>query len=297
LEEQRHVADRFVALDWGTTNRRAWLVADGAVLRETRDGEGVASVDPGGFPSAAARAAAALGAEGVPMLCAGMAGSNRGWADAGYVPAPATLADLAAAAIRPAEGVAILPGVSMVDGARGDVMRGEEVQLLGAAAAGLVPDDALLCQPGTHAKWARVSGGAILDFRTAMTGELFALLRAHALIGHTMREGQAEAGTAFEEGVDASADGDLVVQLFGVRPASLLGLRPEADAASYVSGLLIGADCRARVRPGDAVWLVAEPGLGDLYAAALARLRAEARIVSSRDAFLAGITRLRELMA
>lgn len=295
------MAEPFVAVDWGTTNRRAYLIEDGEAVRERRDPAGILSVAPGGFPAAAAELRAAFG--NAPLLCAGMVGSNRGWADAGYVPAPATLAGLAAALARPADSVAIVPGVSVTqaggtDGAarRADVMRGEEVQLLGAAAAGLVPDDALLCQPGTHAKWARVRGGALTGFATAMTGELFALLRGHALIGAAMAAGEAGPGPAFDEGVDRSGEADLLSALFAVRPASLLGLRPDTDAAAHVSGLLIGTDCRARAAPGDTVHLLADPALGALYAAALARIGARAVPVDSRAAFLAGITRIRELM-
>jgi 2-dehydro-3-deoxygalactonokinase len=36
---------------------------------------------------------------------------------------------------------AIVPGLSIAEGQSGDVMRGEEVQLLGAVAAGLAPAD------------------------------------------------------------------------------------------------------------------------------------------------------------
>src|SRR3546814_13250510 len=112
-----------------------------------------------------------------------MVGSNRGWIDAGYVAAPATIDALAANVVRPIEGVAIVPGVSRSVDGRGDVMRGEEVQLLGAAAVGMVPPDSLLCPPRTHRKWAWMKNGALAAFVTPMPGELFALLTDHALTG------------------------------------------------------------------------------------------------------------------
>ncbi|KQT35431.1 2-oxo-3-deoxygalactonate kinase [Sphingomonas sp. Leaf412] len=283
----------FVAVDWGTTNRRAFLIEDGVVRRTARDAIGIRAVPDGDFAAAAHRLRDAMG--GAPMLLAGMVGSNRGWVDAGYVPCPATLAGLAASVVAVADGIGIVPGVSIVAGARGDVMRGEEVQVLGAVAAGLAPPDALLCQPGTHCKWARVAGGVLVDFATAMTGELFALLRDHALIGAAMT-GAVAPGAAFDDGVARSADGDLTTALFGVRPASLLGLRDDADAAAYVSGLLIGADCRAHVAAGATVHLLADPALGALYAAALAAIGATATVIDSNAAFVAGIVRIRELM-
>lgn len=284
---------RFIAVDWGTTNRRAWLIEHGEVVRTERDALGIRAVAHGGFAAAAEELRARFG--GAPMLMAGMVGSNRGWTDAGYVACPATLADLAARICFAADDIGIVPGVSIVAGHRGDVMRGEEVQLLGAVEAGLAPRDALLCQPGTHCKWARVSGGALTGFATAMTGEAFALLRDHALIGAAMTHDVA-AGDAFLEGVARAGEGDLLAALFGVRPASLLGLRDDADAASYVSGLLIGSDVRAQVRAGEPVHVLADPALGALYAAAIHAVGGTSIAVDSHAAFIAGITRIRELM-
>ncbi|VVT15060.1 2-oxo-3-deoxygalactonate kinase [Sphingomonas sp. EC-HK361] len=281
----------FIAVDWGTTNRRAYLIEGGAVVRTERDAVGILAVPAGGFDAEVAALRARFG--GAPMLLAGMVGSNRGWIDAGYVPCPATLDSLAAALKPAAEHVWIVPGVSTIRDDRADVMRGEEVQLLGAVSAGLAPPDALLCQPGTHCKWARIEGGALSTFTTAMTGEMFALLRDHALIGAAMCAPVTE-GPAFADGVARAGDGDLLSALFGVRPASLLGLREDADAASYVSGLLIGSDVRAQVGAGDTVHLLADPALGALYAAAIAQVGASAILIDSHAAFVAGITQLWE---
>lgn len=285
---------RFVAVDWGTTNRRAYLIDNGEVVSTERDDRGIAAVGEGGFE---AEIAALLDRyDGAPMLLAGMVGSNRGWVDAGYVSAPAGIDELAAKVVRPQADVAIVPGVSRVAERSGDVMRGEEVQLLGAVAAGLAPANALLCQPGTHCKWARMAEGAIADFVTAMTGEMFALLRDHALIGREMM-GEPGDDAAFLEGVADSRRGDLLGSLFGVRPASLLNLRPHTDAASYVSGLLIGSDCRAHVQAGETVYLLADGMIGTLYARAFTSVGATAHRVDSHAAFIAGITRIQERLA
>ncbi|OHT20631.1 2-keto-3-deoxy-galactonokinase [Sphingomonas haloaromaticamans] len=280
----------FIAVDWGTTNRRTYLIEGADVVATERDEMGILSIPAGGFPKAVAALRARHG--GLPMLLAGMVGSNRGWHDAGYVPAPAALPDLAAHLVSPLDGIAIVPGVCRDVGRRQDVMRGEEVQLLGAIEAGLAPADALLCQPGTHAKWATMEGGTLADFTTAMTGEMFALLKAHALIGGEMA-GEVDADDAFCEGVAACADEDLLAALFGVRAASILGRRAPGTAAAYVSGLLIGSDCRARItQPGQRVHLLANGLLARLYSAAIAIAGGEAVLVDSHAAFVAGITRI-----
>lgn len=279
----------FIAVDWGTTNRRAYVIEGSKVVATERDEQGILSVPVGGFPAAVAALRERHG--GLPMLLAGMVGSNRGWHDAGYVAAPAGIGELADKLVSPVDGVAIVPGVCRDRNGRQDVMRGEEVQLLGAVAAGLAPADALLCQPGTHAKWAVMRGGALADFTTAMTGEMFAMLKAHSLIGSEMT-GEVDADEEFRKGAEASADGDLLAALFGVRAASVLGARAPGAAAAYVSGLLLGTDCRARIESGQTVHLLADGLLARLYSAAISITGGEAVVVDSHASFVAGITRI-----
>jgi 2-dehydro-3-deoxygalactonokinase len=285
---------RFVAVDWGTTNRRAYVIDNGAVIATERDDHGINALAARGFEAEIDALQARF--EGLPMLLAGMIGSDRGWINAGYVAAPADLDAMAAGVVRARADVGVVPGVSRIVDGRGDVMRGEEVQLLGAVAVGLAPGDALLCQPGTHCKWARMVGGRVQDFTTAMTGEMFSLLRDHALIGREMITEPAD-DAAFLDGVAESARSDLLGSLFGVRPASLLSLRAPTDAGSFVSGLLIGADCRAHVGTGEAVHLLADGRIGALYARALDAIGPPAHRIDSHVAFVAGITRIQERLS
>lgn len=288
-------AAEILAVDWGTTNRRVYaLDAAGAVLATERDDRGILAVGRDGF---AAEAAAIRGRFGdLPMLCAGMVGSVSGWAEAAYRPCPAGLGDLAEALtwVEPGR-TAIVPGVSYAD-ARADVMRGEEVQLLGAVAAGMAPADALLCQPGTHCKWARMAGGRIAAFRTTMTGELFALLKKHSLLADFMA-GDVTDGPAFRAGVAASAERSLLGDLFGARAGVLLGRRDRADIAAHVSGLLIGSDVREQEVEGVHVHLLADEALGALYTAAIQAAGGTATLIDSHAAFIAGITRIWRLQS
>lgn len=277
-------ADRFLAVDWGTTNRRVFLIEGGRVARSERDGNGVTAVQD--FEVEAESIRGSFG--DLPLLMAGMVGSNIGWRMAPYVPAPAGTAELAANLLWIDRRTAIVPGVSTTGPA--DVMRGEEVQLIGAVEAGLVPGDALLVQPGTHCKWVEMTGGGIAGFTTAMTGELFALLRAHGLLA-TQIGGDVTLGSAFRDGVEEGRKRDLAASLFGIRAAKLLGERDDRDAASFASGLLIGSDVAARLEaPGhEIVHILADPALGGLYAAAIEAHGRTARLVDSQAAFSAGI--------
>src|SRR5437764_4719937 len=137
-------ADGFIGVDWGTTNRRGYLIdSAGRCTREFEDAKGVLSVPAGGFPDAVAEIRQRLGDQ--PLLLAGMIGSNRGWVEAPYVSCPASIDDLAGKLAWAGEREAIVPGVSYVGDGRADVMRGEEVQLFGAIGSGLIDPDGLVC--------------------------------------------------------------------------------------------------------------------------------------------------------
>ena len=286
----------YIAVDWGTTNRRAYAVDEnGRVLDRLEDDNGLLAVPPDGFDAAAADLRARLGDR--PMLLAGMVGSKRGWREAPYVPCPASAADLAAAILWVEPGrTGIVPGVCQSGLAGADVMRGEEVQVLGAVAAGLVPGDGLICHPGTHAKWIVMQAGRIETFRTTMTGELFALLREHSILAEQLR-GEVSPDAAFGEGaVQGLTGAELLSALFGIRARHLLG-EAGAEAASYASGLLIGSDVRAGLGlNGGRVSLIGRPDLCALYAAALAIAKQKSSQVDGAAAFLAGIRLLAEML-
>jgi len=283
-------ADGFIAVDWGTTNRRGYrIAADGRRVDEFEDDEGVLKIAAGGFPAAIAQIRDRLG--NLPLLLAGMVGSNRGWVEAPYVPCPAGIDDLAKKLAWPSEREAIVPGVSYIGEGRADVMRGEEVQLLGAVAAESVDPDALVCHPGTHNKWVVLRKGRIHDFRTVMTGELFSLLKQHSILSDLL-QGEVSANDPFREAARYAIYHEaLPADLFAVRARVLLGVAKKEDAASYASGLLIGADVRiGMAQPmGAEVAVIGKPELTNLYAAAIGQSNRTAVEIDGEQCFLAGI--------
>jgi 2-dehydro-3-deoxygalactonokinase len=280
----------FIAIDWGTTNRRAYLIdSAGNRTDEFEDGKGVLSVPPGGFPEAIGEIRHRLGDK--PLLLAGMIGSNRGWKDAPYVPCPAGIGELAAKLVWAGEREAIVPGVSFIGQGRADVMRGEEVQVLGAVAAGLVGSDALVCHPGTHNKWTVLHQGRIHSFRTVMTGELFSLLKDHSILSDLLQAPVGDNDTFRGAARHAIFNETLPAGLFSVRASVLLGEMRKEDAASFTSGLLIGTDVRIglAVPTGAEVFVMGRPELTALYSAALDEAKREAIQLGGEQCFLAGI--------
>jgi 2-dehydro-3-deoxygalactonokinase len=231
------------------------------------------------------------------MLLAGMIGSNRGWVEAPYVPCPAGADELARALVWIDGRTAIVPGVSYLDG-RADVMRGEEVQLIGSVATGEIPPDTLVCHPGTHNKWVRMRGGRIDSFRTVMTGELFSLLKEGSILSDLLA-GPAIPGDAFRDGVLRTLASDGVTSaLFETRASVLLGRMDRADSASFVSGLLIGEDVRIGIEDRGAVPMVVmgRPELTSLYEAALEIAGVDCEEVDGERAFVAGACEIVERM-
>ncbi|GHH72440.1 2-dehydro-3-deoxygalactonokinase [Promicromonospora soli] len=297
-----------VALDWGTTTFRAWLLdGTGSVLGSLRTADGALTISERS-DSARARAVAFEDTfarlcrpwleehSGVPVLCAGMAGSNHGWAEAGYLDVPAELGDLADhLTVVPAgkSVVHLVPGLR-VDRPDPDVMRGEEVQLVGALAEA-ADRPATVVLPGTHSKWVRLDGARVTGFATAMTGELYGLLIRESILA---RLATGEPGTeiteAFTRGLDAEdARGDgrgLAALLFTARPLVLAGRLDPTEVADYVSGLLIGSEVRHMLRgtPAGIVALCGPPATEHRYRLALERGGASVRTVGE-DAAARGL--------
>jgi len=292
----------WVAVDWGTSNLRAWGIgADGSVLAAAGSDKGMGRLARDGYAEALTEAVSAmpLPAEGtVDVLVCGMAGARQGWLEAPYLEAPADLRGLVGGAVYPDMPggrlrPAILPGICQRQG--GDnVMRGEETQLLGLAAT-MPGFSGLVCMPGTHSKWAMLDGTRLEGFSTAMTGELFELLKTHSVLRHSL--GGDTEGPGREAGFGAgAADGlerpeDLLGQLFRVRAGSLLSGRQPDWCAGYLSGLLIGTEIAAnRHRIGrDPVPLIGSPALCALYAQVLDMAGARGQAVDATQVVLAGL--------
>jgi 2-dehydro-3-deoxygalactonokinase len=291
-------AEGFIAVDWGTTNRRAYLIdSESRCVDEFEDGRGIMSVPARGFHDAVVEIRARLGDK--PLLLGGMIGSNRGWVEAPYASCPAAIDDLAAGLVWPEDDVAIVPGVADDAADRADVMRGEEVQLLGAVAAGTIPADCTVCHPGTHNKWAEVAAGCIASFRTVMTGELFNLLKEHSILADLLGP-DAEPGDPFSAGVRRGLQTDAIqAELFSVRARVLLGKARREDAAAFTSGLLIGSDVRIGLSAagGGRIFVMGRPELTELYAAAISLAGREVVELDGEQCFLAGATHIAEHIA
>ncbi len=250
------MSPQLLALDWGTSSLRAFLMGDGQVLETRQSAQGIQHLPQAGirgYQQALAQIAAdwLQAWPALPIVACGMVGSAQGWKEAPYVPCPADIHTLVARGVTVASGlgpaILIAPGVLFdMPEALPDVMRGEEIQIAGALQLNPAwARRAWMLLPGTHSKWALIEDGLIVRSTTYLTGELFAILKAHSILGRLMPADapQAVDTQAFVLGVNTarhSAPGDLSHQMFATRTLGLTGRLPPAALSDYLSGLLIG---------------------------------------------------------
>lgn len=297
----RNVA-RLIALDWGTSFCRAYLLGDGGrVIAERRAPSGIMTVTTATTPversyeRAFDRTFESLcsdwleAAPGLPVIACGMIGSNHGWAEAEYRPVPADLAqaDVALTSVLTRTGatVQIIPGL-IVELAVPDVMRGEETQILGALTANVVQGAALpdservVMLPGTHSKWVRMTGTTVTDFVTCMTGELYGLLTTDSTLSRLARHAGRTDWDAFARGLDVAASpagrAGILHTAFSARTLAMTGRLAPEQVEDYISGLLIGHEIAGFAgswlgEPGNPVLLCGETHLANRYERALLR--------------------------
>lgn len=291
----------YAAVDWGTSSFRLWIIGeDGSVLAERRSGEGMTAAAKTGFHRVLdAHLAAVEAPTHLPIIICGMAGARQGWKEAGYLETPAKLAAIPGKAIAVPDvdrDIRILPGLAQRDERQPDVMRGEETQLLGAA-DGLGGGRHLVCMPGTHSKWVRLSGETVEGFSTFMTGELFDVISRHTILSHAVADADAVAADspAFADAVAQAREKPALATnlLFSVRAGQLLYGLSAADARARLSGMLIGieiAGALATAGSVDGICLVGSGRLGALYRSALECQGFAPRFVDADEAVQQGLS-------
>ena len=267
---------------------RAYRLRDGRVSDRRERPAGILTVPNGHFSDRLRECVGDWLSDGEDrVLLSGMIGSRQGWRESRTVACPAGIGDLATAlTMVPFDGAAvrIVPGVAAADGDDiPEFMRGEETQIMGAGIR-----TGVACLPGSHSKWATVVEGRIVAFATYLTGEAFAAIRDHTILSRQIRDRDPQpCGDVFDAGVLRSAGpGGLLHHLFGVRSLGLADLMADAEAGPYLSGLMIGHEVRAALRPGGTVSVIGSPALSALYVRAIVACGGTARLADPDAAAL-----------
>ena len=288
----------WIAVDWGTTNFRAFFMNENRVIARISAPCGLLTIENGAFADTLHQQLRPWIVEAgpVPVLMAGMVGSQQGWQNVPYVTLPAAAKDVLAG-VQPVETpwgslAWITPGLSGQSAwDQPDVMRGEEIQLLGLNALHPAQEHYALL-PGTHSKHAWMKNGCITAFSTLMTGELFSVLSEHSLLGRALPP-QQEDNRSFLAGVSAAQRSVPFSHLiFSARTRRLSGEIAAEHIHSFLSGLLIG-DELSTLPPGQRAWIVGSTSLTARYQLAATVTGASLTTVDGDDCFLQGLALLR----
>ncbi len=282
------MTSRYIAIDWGSTNLRAWLYQDDQCLESRQSEAGVTRLN--GHSPAAVFSEITTGwrDSATPVVMAGMVGSNVGWKVAPYLPVPVDFSAIGQQLTSVGDKVWIIPGLCASRDDNQNVMRGEETQLLGAR---MIAPSSVYVMPGTHCKWVQADRQQINDFRTVMTGELHHLLLRHSLVGAGLPE-QVSAPGAFNAGLERGLHSpDILPRLFEVRASHVLGSLPREQVSEFLSGLLIGAEVATLSQRfhDSQVAIVGGEALANRYQQALSAIGRQTTVVSGDNAFQTGI--------
>ena len=291
------MTSRYIAIDWGSTNLRAWLYQGEQCLESRQSEAGVTRLN-GKSPAAVLAEVTQNWRDGTtPVVMAGMVGSNVGWKVAPYLSVPVHFTAVGEQLTSVGDNVWIIPGLCVSRDDNHNVMRGEETQLLGART---LSPSSVYVMPGTHCKWVQADAEQIHDFRTVMTGELHHLLLKHTLVRAGLPE-QTPSPEAFAAGLERGIASPAVLpQLFEVRASHVLGNLPRAQVSEFLSGLLIGAEVasmRDFIAHEQAITIVAGASLTSRYEQAFRAVGRDVLTISGDTAFQAGIRSIAHAVA
>ncbi|MEM1088055.1 MAG: 2-dehydro-3-deoxygalactonokinase [Pseudomonadota bacterium] len=243
---------KLICGNWGTSSLRAFgMSTDGEIVTNVRTAPGIAALSK--FEQEALWFDTVGDWGDAPHLICGMAGSNLGWLQTDYVQTPAKADTIANAIVWQRYNgieIGIVPGLS-AEGWMGQAerMRGEETELIGWLAR-FGQNSATVCLPGTHTKWVDIDKGAIGSFTTALTGELFALLKTASIL--KTETPQIQSISAFEMGAQLGLSEtcpDTLHGLFAARSGVLSDRIAPHQTEAFLSGFLIARDISGALKP------------------------------------------------
>jgi len=304
----------FYSCDWGTTNLRLRLVdaSTRAVLSHIETDQGITKVfsewklsemDRFSFYCdilqnciSKLKLSKDVSQESIPIIVSGMASSNMGMIELPYAELPVGIDGTGLLIQSFQSSSEFAYPLILVSGVRTDtdLMRGEEVQVIGACRNRSGSDD-LFILPGTHSKHVRTYDNNITDLKTYMTGELFQLLSVNSILSNSIdvTEDLNTPGweSFFEEGVMQSIKDGVFENLFGLRVGRLLNKRTAQQNRFFLNGLLIAGELKNVVAAQEsAIVLVSNEVFKKYYSVALDLLNigAKRRWISSEAATVDG---------
>ena len=234
----------WVALDWGTSNFRAYLMDNNHVIDHVSTQEGMKFVDQNEFKKTLIKNIDAWNNKFdiKVVIASGMVGAKQGWVEVPYINSPCDIRNLNFKSLKILDDVKIhiLSGVSQFNPS--DVMRGEETQIAGFLLNN-IDFNGSICLPGTHSKWVNLNSYNIQEFTTFLTGELYEIVKKYSILNHSLNTAELD-----DEIVKSAAK--LIIEnpsfisnkLFEIRAENLLKNSSQISNNSKLVGYLLGIE-------------------------------------------------------
>ena len=286
--------DKWIAVDWGTTSFRAYLMVNNDVLENVETNDGMKFVQNQHFEETLVRIIEPWldHKHKIEILASGMVGSKQGWIEAPYQKTPCNLNNIQF--ISPSVkdnrfSLKIFSGVSQHN--TPDVMRGEETQI-----AGFLYDNpnfnGSICLPGTHSKWVNIENGNIINFKTFMTGELFEIISKNSILIHSVTSNKV-LKNELKMAVDEIFKNPKIFgnALFQLRADDLINSRGSEIYKSKLSGYLLGLELIGSIEFWEKkdIVLIGNPDLTELYEYILRNRVNSIKNFLSKDMVLKGL--------
>ena len=291
--------DRWIAVDWGTSSFRAYLVEDKVVKDTIETKDGMKFIKDNDFENTFINLIGKwlIKNKKTDVLASGMLGARQGWIEAPYEKAPCNLNNLnfiSPTLIDSRVSLKIFSGISQNDPP--DVMRGEETQI-----AGFLSDNfqfkGSVCLPGTHSKWVQVNQNNLEKFKTFMTGELFEIISKNSVLVHSVVSDEFDKAEFLK-----SADKILKCpklfgnSLFQLRADDLINSGSAVIYKSRLSGYLLGLELLGSLEfwKNNDIVLIGNKNLVDLYGDVLISKVSSLKKFTSKDMILKGLKDFRK---
>ena len=291
--------DRWIAVDWGTSSFRAYLVEDKVVKDTIETKDGMKFIKDNDFENTFINLIGKwlIKNKKTDVLASGMLGARQGWIEAPYEKAPCNLNNLnfiSPTLIDSRVSLKIFSGISQNDPP--DVMRGEETQI-----AGFLSDNfqfkGSICLPGTHSKWVQVNQNNLEKFKTFMTGELFEIISKNSVLVHSVVSDEFDKAEFLK-----SADKILKCpklfgnSLFQLRADDLINSGSAVIYKSRLSGYLLGLELLGSLEfwENNDIVLIGNKNLVDLYGDVLISKVSSIQKFTSKDMILKGLKDFRK---
>ena len=290
--------EKWIAVDWGTSTFRAYLVQNNKVSDTIETKDGIKYVKSHLFEQTLLSLIDRWldDDEITEILASGMVGSKQGWEEAPYQQIPFNLKKLNH--ITPTLkdnriSLKIFSGISQTH--QPDIMRGEETQIAGFLNE--TPNfNGSICLPGTHSKWVEIRNNNIIKFKTFMTGELFEIISKNSVLIHSVEAEKIDKMELLKSVDKILQKPELFSNaLFQLRADDLINSKGPTIYKSRLSGYLLAIELLGSVEfwKNKDIVLIGNPDLTEMYQFVLNKKVKSIKKFLSSDMVLKGLKNLK----